>query len=71
MVERYIKAHSLAEALDTLRIEVQSKAIIAGGTDLLLDIRQGRHTSPDIFLDVSEIDEMRHIHVDAEKIFSA
>jgi len=69
MVERYIKAHSLAEALDTLLIEDQSKAIIAGGTDLLLDIRQGRHTSPDIFLDVSEIDEMRHIIVDGEKVF--
>jgi carbon-monoxide dehydrogenase medium subunit len=69
MVERYIKAHSLAEALDTLRIEVQSKAIIAGGTDLLLDIRQGRHTSPDIFLDVSEIEEMRNIRLEGESIF--
>ena len=69
MVERYIKAHSLAEALDTLLIEDQSKAIIAGGTDLLLDIRQGRHTSPDIFLDVSEIEEMRNIRLEGESIF--
>lgn len=68
MVERYIKAHSLAEALDTLNIENRSKAVIAGGTDLLLDIRQGRHPDPDIFLDVSEIEEMRVIRLEGESI---
>jgi CO/xanthine dehydrogenase FAD-binding subunit len=69
MVEKYVKAQSVAEALDTLRIEDQSKAIIAGGTDLLLDIRQGRHPHPDILLDVSEIEEMRKIRLEAESIF--
>jgi carbon-monoxide dehydrogenase medium subunit len=68
MVERYVVARSLAEAFDTLGIEDRSKAIIAGGTDLLLDIRQGRHHQPDIFLDVSEIEEMRHIRLEGEHI---
>lgn len=68
MVEKYVIAHSIAEALDTLGIEDRSKAVIAGGTDLLLDIRQGRHSEPDIFLDVSEIEEMRQIHLEADKI---
>jgi carbon-monoxide dehydrogenase medium subunit len=50
-------------------IEGRSKAVIAGGTDLLLDIRQGRHSQPDIFLDVSEIEEMRQIRLKGDQIF--
>ena len=69
MVDKYVIAHSLKEALDTLSIEDQSKAVIAGGTDLLLDIQQGRHTQPEILLDVSEIEEMRHIHQDGDLIY--
>ena len=40
MVEIYIKAQSVAEALDTLCTDNRSLALIAGGTDLLLDIPQ-------------------------------
>lgn len=69
MVDKYVIAHSLKEALDTLSIEDQSKVVIAGGTDLLLDIQQGRHSQPDLFLDVSEIDEMRHIRQEGESIY--
>ena len=69
MVEKYVKAQSLQDALDTLSLDDQSKAVIAGGTDLLLDIQQGRHSQPDIFLDVSEIDEMRHIRLEGESIY--
>ena len=69
MVEKYVKAQSLQDALDTLSIEDQSKAVIAGGTDLLLDIQQGRHSQPDILLDVSEIDEMRPIQLDGDLIY--
>ncbi|MFC1921758.1 FAD binding domain-containing protein [Chloroflexota bacterium] len=69
MVDNYVIARTIAEALDTLGVENQSKAVIAGGTDLLLDIRQGRHSRPDIFLDVSEIEEMRDIRLEAESIY--
>jgi carbon-monoxide dehydrogenase medium subunit len=69
MVEKYVIAHSIEEALDTLGIEDRSKAVIAGGTDLLLDIRQGRHIEPEIFLDVSEIDEMRQIRLEGDTIY--
>jgi carbon-monoxide dehydrogenase medium subunit len=69
MVEKYVIAGSIAEALDTLGIEDRSKAVIAGGTDLLLDIRQGRHSKPDIFLDVSEIEEMRQIYIKNDQIY--
>lgn len=69
MVEQYVIAKSLEEALDTLGVEGRSKAVIAGGTDLLIDIRQGRHSPPDILLDVSEIDEMRGICLDGDHIY--
>jgi CO/xanthine dehydrogenase FAD-binding subunit len=69
MIEKYILAASIQEALDTLSIQNRSKAVIAGGTDLLIDIRQGRHSEPDIFLDVSEVDEMRVIRLDGDQIY--
>ena len=68
MVEKYVIARTLEQVFDTLELKGQSKAIIAGGTDLLLDIQQGRHTQPDILLDVSEIDEMRQIRMENKKI---
>jgi CO/xanthine dehydrogenase FAD-binding subunit len=69
MVDRYVIAGSLQEAIETMSVEDQSLAVIAGGTDLLLDIQQGRHPDPDILLDVSEIEEMRGIRLDGETIY--
>jgi carbon-monoxide dehydrogenase medium subunit len=69
MVDKYVTARSIQEALDTLSIADQSKAVIAGGTDLLLDIQQGRHSQPDILLDVSDIEEMRHIDQDGNLVY--
>jgi xanthine dehydrogenase FAD-binding subunit len=69
MVDKYVIAGSVQEAIETLNIEDRSLAVIAGGTDLLLDIQQGRHPQPDILLDVSEIEEMRHVHQEADRIY--
>lgn len=69
MVENYVVAQSLAEALATMRADKRSKAVIAGGSDLLIDIRQGRHVQPEIFLDVSEVPEMKHIRQEGDKIY--
>jgi CO/xanthine dehydrogenase FAD-binding subunit len=69
MVDKYLIARSIQEAIETLSTEDRSLAVIAGGTDLLLDIQQGRHSQPDILLDVSEIEEMRHIHQDNDMLY--
>jgi len=69
MVDKYIIAHSIQEAIEALRVQNRSLAVIAGGTDLLLDIQQGRHPQPDILLDVSAIREMRHIQQDGDMIY--
>jgi len=69
MVDKYVIASSLQEAIETMSIGNPSLAVIAGGTDLLLDIQQGRHPQPDILLDVSEIEEMRAIRLDGDTIY--
>jgi CO/xanthine dehydrogenase FAD-binding subunit len=69
MVNKYLIAGSLQEAIETMGIKDQSLAVIAGGTDLLLDIQQGRHPEPEILLDVSGIEEMREIRIDGELIY--
>ncbi len=69
MVEKYIVAHSLDEALAALNTNNHLKAVIAGGTDLLLDIQQDRHLDPDILLDVSEVAEMRQISTQGKLIY--
>ena len=69
MVDKYVVAHSIQEAIEVLNIKNRSKAVIAGGTDLLLDIQQGRHSPPEILLDVSRIEEMRYIRKDANMIY--
>ena len=44
-------------------------AIIAGGTDLLLDIDQGRRAAPELLVDVGGIEEMCQIRLDDDHIF--
>jgi len=67
--------HSSNSINDALKVMNQSEgeiAVLAGGTDLLLDIQQGRHPQVDILVDVSNIPEMGvleevqdHIHLGA------
>lgn len=69
MIDKYVIAHSVQEAIEVLNIENRSKAVIAGGSDLLLDIQQGRHAEPEILLDVSGIKEMQQIRKDGSMIY--
>jgi len=63
----YLQARSVEEALELLSSE-ENAALVAGGTDLLLDLRQGRHPFLDRLVDVSEIAAMRHITREGEWI---
>ena len=42
--------------------------MIAGGTDLLLDLRQGRHPVVDRLIDISEIPELNEIKKEGDQI---
>jgi len=54
----YAQPTSVDEALEILADCPGQTAIIAGGTDLLLDMQQGRHPAVDLMLDVTHIEEM-------------
>lgn len=56
--EEYHLAHDITEALQTLAEAPGEASLIAGGTDLLLDIQQGRHPRVHTLVDVTQIPEM-------------
>lgn len=58
---KYHLARSVEDALDGLSGADGPARLIAGGTDLLLDLQQGRHAPVDTLVDVSEIEEMHVI----------
>jgi len=57
----YRQPTSISEAIEDLQNAPQPVAPIAGGTDLLLDIRQGRHAPPQTLIDLTGVPEMNVI----------
>ena len=64
--EQYLRPTTVAEALHALRSDSDSVAVIAGGTDLLLDLEQGRHDPIHTLIDVTAVDEMREIRQEGD-----
>ena len=60
---------SISEAIEDLGQAPQPAVPIAGGTDLLLDIRQGRHAPPHTLIDLTSVKEMNKIEIRGEEIF--
>ena len=67
--KNYYLAHNLTDALKTLLTESSPTRIIAGGTDLLLDLKQGRHSPVNTLVDVTEIPELSALEVRDEQLF--
>jgi CO/xanthine dehydrogenase FAD-binding subunit len=65
----YLTPGSLADALGALREAPGPARVIAGGTDLLLDLQQGRHPPVDTLIDVSRIPELRQVREEGEDVF--
>lgn len=61
LYQDYQTPETLEEAVQALTRAEGSTAVISGGTDLLLDIRQGRHQPVDLLVDVSGISELNEI----------
>ncbi|RME90801.1 MAG: hypothetical protein D6770_01720, partial [Anaerolineae bacterium] len=67
--QTYLRPHSVDEALRALT-SVPGPAIpIAGGTDLLLDLRQGRHRPVHTLVDVTAIPEMTALEIRRERLY--
>jgi|APSaa5957512622_1039677.scaffolds.fasta_scaffold58793_2 CO/xanthine dehydrogenase FAD-binding subunit len=65
---QYQKPATVDEALGYLSTAKGSTAVIGGGTDLLLDIRQGRHSAVEVMVDIAGVDEMCTLKLDGEHI---
>jgi CO/xanthine dehydrogenase FAD-binding subunit len=66
---QYQKPATVDEALGFLSSAQGTTAVIGGGTDLLLDIRQGRHAAVEMMVDIAGVDEMCMLKEDGDQIY--
>ena len=64
----YILARTVPEASAALRDYAGSARVIAGGTDLLLELRRPSARQPTAIVDISRIDDLRGISREGEEI---
>lgn len=62
--QNYLQPQGVEEALAALQSADGEARLVAGGTDLLLDIQQGRHPPVDTLVDVTRIRELRTLTVE-------
>lgn len=67
--QNYHLANDITDALQTLADAPGDASFIAGGTDLLLDIQQGRHPHIHTLIDVTQIPELCQLEVQAQDLF--
>ncbi|MBI1793726.1 MAG: FAD binding domain-containing protein [Chloroflexi bacterium] len=67
--QNYLRPKTLSEAMDAFAHAPRPLAPIAGGTDLLLDLEQGRHSSVQTLIDVTEIKELLALEIRADSLF--
>ncbi len=67
--QNYLRPKTLTEALDAFASAPRPLAPIAGGTDLLLDLEQGRHAPVQTLIDVTEIEELLALEIRDDRLF--
>ena len=67
--KHYHKALSINDALMALLNVPGDSRLLAGGTDLILDLQQKRHPSVDTLVDISSIPELRMIEERSGSLF--
>ena len=67
--KEYRQPTTISEAILDLITAPQPVMPIAGGTDLLLDIKQGRHPSVHTLVDITSVFEMNQIESRGEELF--
>lgn len=65
----YYLAQSIPDALMALSSAPGAGRLVAGGTDLLLDLQQGRHPPVEILVDITQIPEMRLLEIRQDALF--
>ena len=67
--QNYHLAYSVEEALQVLAHAPESARVIAGGTDFLLDLQQGRHPPVHTLVDVTNIPDLNLLMIRQERLF--
>jgi CO/xanthine dehydrogenase FAD-binding subunit len=67
--KNYHLAHTIPDAIQALATAPRPSRVISGGTDLLLDLQQGRHPPVHTLIDVSDVPEMGVIEIRQEHLF--
>jgi len=67
--QNYIRPKNLSEAMDAFANAPRPLAPIAGGTDLLLDLEQGRHSPVQTLIDVNSIEELTRLEITGDELF--
>jgi len=67
--QEYIRPTNLSQALQAFAEAPRPILPVAGGTDLLLDLEQGRHAPVHTLLDVTSIEEMTAVEIRGEQLF--
>lgn len=67
--QNYLRPKTLEEAMQALASAPRPLAPIAGGTDLLLDLDQGRHSPVQTLVDITEVKELLALEVRHESLF--
>jgi carbon-monoxide dehydrogenase medium subunit len=67
--DTFVRPDTLAQALEVMSTARQSILPMAGGTDLLVDLEQGRHARAGTLLDVTSIQELLMLEVRAASLF--
>ncbi len=67
--QNYIRPKNLSEAMDAFAHAPRPLLPIAGGTDLLLDLEQGRHSPVNTLIDVTFIAEMTLLEPRGNELF--
>jgi len=66
--QSYLQPRDLREALEALRESPGPARVVAGGTDLLLDLLRGRDASLHTLVDISSIPELNEIRFESDHI---
>lgn len=66
--QNYLRPRDLEAALEALRSASGATRVVAGGTDLLLDLLQGREASLHTLVDISSIPELNEIRFESDHI---
>ncbi|MGD8403097.1 MAG: FAD binding domain-containing protein [Anaerolineales bacterium] len=67
--QQYLRPTSVSEAVTALTSGPGPALPLAGGTDILLDLQQGRHSPVHTIVDLTEIPEMKLLEIRDERLF--